>query len=77
MEPYGWRDGLVVKIICCSRRHSGFSFQNPRGGLQLAVTPVPGDPIPLSGLWVPGTHVRCRQTWRQSTLTKKYNMGRT
>ena len=51
VEHRGWSlDGSEVKTTCCSCRGPRFSSLHPRGSSQSSVTPVPGDPMPSSGL---------------------------
>jgi hypothetical protein len=42
----GLERGLEVKSACCSYRRPGFGSKYQRGGLQLSLTLVPGDPTP-------------------------------
>lgn len=46
----------MAKSLCGSCRGSEFNSQNPQGGSQLAITPVPGDPMWSSDFtaWVVG-----------------------
>lgn len=41
------------QFACCSFRGPGFDFQHPHNP---SLIPVPGDPVPSSGLRVPGTN---------------------
>lgn len=60
-QPAGWRDGSTVKSTYCSPRSSRF-FSVP---LITILTPLPGHPIPFSGLsehqacrWFIATHIK-------------------
>lgn len=44
---------------------SKFNFQHPQNSSHLAVTPLPGDPVPSSGLSGLGTHVLHGYTYKQ------------
>ena len=46
--PGSWRDGAAVKSMGCSSREPKFELQDPHGGSQPSVIPVPGDPVPFS-----------------------------
>ena len=48
-----WRDGLMVKSIGYRPR---FNTQPTQSNQQPSVTPVPGDPMPSSGLYTCGAH---------------------
>jgi hypothetical protein len=54
LKIYTWkglRDGSVVKNTCYSSRGFRFSSQNPiYSGLQLSITPGPGNLTPVVGL---------------------------
>lgn len=65
---WGWRDKVAVRSPGCSSRGPRLKFQNPYGGSEPSVTPIPGNLMPL--FWVPvGTrHVH---TDRWSILTHK------
>lgn len=44
---------------------SKFNFQHSQSSSQLAVTPLPGDSVPSSGLSGSGTHVLHGYTYKQ------------
>ena len=46
MSSGGWRDDSAVRSTGCSSRGPGFNSQNPHGGSQLSVAPIPGDQAP-------------------------------
>ena len=41
-----WRDSSMVKSIHCSQRELRFTSQQPCGGLQLSIIPIPLDWMP-------------------------------
>lgn len=45
-----WGDGPGGKSSCCSSSKPRFDPQHPQDSAQPSVTPIPGDPIPFSGL---------------------------
>jgi hypothetical protein len=45
-----WRAGPVAINIGCSSRELKFDSQHRHGSSQLAITPLPGNPRPVSGL---------------------------
>lgn len=59
----GWKDGSVVKSICC--RATTFEFQHTCDGSQPPFTAMPGDPVPSS--WAPSTYMVHIYTCRQIT----------
>lgn len=46
----GWRDGSVIKNICCSSRGTEFNSQYPHDGSQPSIISVPRDLTPFSNL---------------------------
>ena len=47
----GWREGSMVKSVCCFPRRSGLSFQHPHINVQTSLSPVLGDLMTSSDLW--------------------------
>jgi hypothetical protein len=52
----------VVKSTCCSSRGTGFDSQDPHDGSRPSVAPVPGAPMPSSGLHGYQTYTHGAQT---------------
>ena len=65
----GWSGGSAVKSKGCSCKGLFFSSQHLWSSHQLSMTPVPGHPMPFSGLWPPGIHVVHIHTSMQNTHT--------
>lgn len=65
-QPH-WRDGSVIKSPGCVYRGCEFDSRHLHEGSQLPETLVPGDPAPPWCLWIPGTCVLHRHTFRQNT----------
>ena len=66
-------DGSVVESTCRSSGGMGFDSQHLHSHKNPSVTPVPGDPMPSSGLQGHCMHVVDRQTCRQNPYTHKIN----
>lgn len=64
---WDWRDGLIVKCVCCSCRGPGFNFQHPFCGSQ-------GNLMPFHFCRLPGKHVVHIHACRQNTQMHKINL---
>jgi hypothetical protein len=56
-------DGSEVKGTICSCRGHGFGSQNPHGGSQTSVTPVPGALMPSFDLFGHESHMVHKHTY--------------
>lgn len=64
---WDWRDGLIVKRVCCSFRGPGFNSQHPFCGSQ-------GNLMPFHFCRLPGKHVVHIHACRQNTQMHKINL---
>ena len=67
MELKKWLTGY------CPWKGPRFNSQNPHGSSQPYVTPIPGDPLSLPGLWIPQIHVGHVNICQQNTYLHKVN----